>query len=118
MPYSCSPRGSKIEMARAQTPGSCWKECLELIIRCNQHDFVGLAGALVSCGCFSVGAWLGHLLRRLLGVLLIGWGEVVDGVLHHVSWVYGFLQTTGDALHRRHVLCRGRDRSVLMPRQL
>lgn len=72
---------------------------LELVIRCNQHDFVGLAGALVDRGCFPVGAGVGHVLCGLLGVLLIGRGEVVDGVLYHVSWVYGFFQAAGDALH-------------------
>lgn len=78
---------------------------LELIIRCNQHDFVRLARALAASGHFSIGAGLGHLLRGLLRVLLIGWGEVVDGILHHVSRVYGFLQAAGDALHWGDVFC-------------
>lgn len=85
------------------------EKSLELIIRGNQHDFIRLAGALVACVRFSVHAGLDHLLRGLHGVLLIGRGEVVDGVLYHVSWVYGLLQTAGDALHRRDVLCTNKD---------
>lgn len=77
---------------------------LEFIIRGYQHDFVRLAGALVARGHFPIGAGLDHLLCGLLGVLLVGWRKVVDGILNHVSWVYGLLQTTRDALHRRDVL--------------
>lgn len=82
------------------------EKCLVLIIRCNQHDFVRLAGALAACGHFSICGGQGHLLCGLLGVLLIGWREVVDGILHHVSRVYRFLQTTGNALHWWENFCR------------
>ena len=85
------------------------EKSLELIIRGNQHDFIRLAGALVACVRFSVHAGLDYFLRGLHGVLLIGRGEVVDGVLYHVSWVYGLLQTAGDALHRRDGLCTNKD---------
>lgn len=57
----------------------------------------------------AVGA--GHRGRRsllqcgLLGVLLISRGEVVDGVLDHVTWIHGLLQATGDALHRGAAAC-------------
>lgn len=78
---------------------------LEFIIRGNQHDFVRLAGAPVACGHFSICAGLDHLLCGLLGVLLVSRGEVVDGILHHVSWVYGLLQTTGNALHLWNGFC-------------
>lgn len=42
----------------------------------------------------------------LLGVLLISWREVMDGVLHHVPWVHRLLQTAGDALHWCAAACR------------
>lgn len=48
------------------------------------------------------------LQRGLLGVLLIGWGEVMDGVLDHVPWIHGLLQAAGDALHRGAATCRQR----------
>lgn len=95
--------------ARGGKGSNTWillEKCLELIIRCNQHDFVRLAGALDACGRFSIRAGQGHLLCGLLGVLLVGWREVVYGVLHHVSRIYCLLQTAGDALHRREVFCR------------
>lgn len=104
--------GSEARMSRIQTP------CLELIIRSNQHDFIRLVRILVSCGQLSILTGLDHFLRGLLGVLLVGWGEVVNGILHHVSWVYGFLQTTGDAVHRREVLCRNHTERRLIIRQV
>lgn len=39
------------------------------------------------------------LQRRLLGVLLVGWGEVVDRILDNVVGVHGLLEAAGDALH-------------------
>ena len=81
------------------------EKCLKFIIGGNQHDFVRLAGALVARGHSSVRAGLDHFLCGLLGVLLVGWGEVVDGILYHVSRVYGLLQAAGDALHWGDVLC-------------
>ena len=35
----------------------------------------------------------------LLSVLLIGWGEVMDGVLDHVTRIHRLPQAAGDALH-------------------
>lgn len=102
------PQGVRDRGGKDTNTWNLLEKCLELVIRGNQHDFVRLAGALVARGRFSVRAGLDHLLCGLLGVLLVGWGEVVDGVLYHVSRVYGLLQTTGDALHRRDVLCRSR----------
>lgn len=32
------------------------------------------------------------LQHGLLGVLLIGWRKVMDGILDHVSWIHGLLQ--------------------------
>lgn len=58
-------------------------------------------GGFVARGRLPVGAGLNHLLRGLLGVLLVGRGEVVDGILHHVPGIYGLLQTAGNALHGR-----------------
>lgn len=77
-------------------------DSLEFIIRDNQQDFVRFLGALAAatCACLAVVlAGLYHLLGGLLGVLLVGWGEVVDGILDHVPRVHRLLQTTGDALH-------------------
>lgn len=82
------------------------EKCLEFIIRSNQHYFVRLAEALVACGHFSIRAGLDHLLSGLLGVLLVSWGEVVDGILHHVAWVHGLLKTTGNAMHLWNYFCR------------
>ena len=41
----------------------------------------------------------------LLRVLLVGRGEVVDGVLDHVPRVHGLLQAAGDALHGGRAAC-------------
>lgn len=35
----------------------------------------------------------------LLGILLVGRGEVMDSILDHVSRVHRLLQAAGDALH-------------------
>lgn len=40
------------------------------------------------------------LQRGLLGVLLVGRGEIMDGVLDHIPGIHGFLEAAGDALHR------------------
>lgn len=92
-------------VAGNQTTWILLEKCLELIIRGDQHDFVGFLGALAACAHLSVLAGLDYLLCGLLGVLLVSWGEVVNGILHHVSRVYGLLQTAGDALHGGAVLC-------------
>lgn len=49
------------------------------------------------------------LQRRLLGVLLVGWGEVVDRVLDDVVRVHGLLEAAGDALHGSATTCWGQD---------
>lgn len=46
-----------------------------------------------------------RLQSRLLGVLLVGRGEVVDGVLHNVMWAHGLLEAAGDALHGGTAAC-------------
>lgn len=78
---------------------------LQLVVRGDQHDFIQFARALAARGHFAVHAGRHHLLRGLLRVLLVGRREVVDGVLHHVARVYGFLQTAGDAVHVGEVRC-------------
>ena len=45
------------------------------------------------------------LQRRLLGVLLVGRREVVDGILDHVARVHGLLQAAGDAFHGGTAAC-------------
>lgn len=39
-----------------------------------------------------------RLLHGLLRVLLVGWGEIVDGVLNDVLRTHCFLQPAGNAL--------------------
>lgn len=73
---------------------------LEFIIGAEQERLL-----CVSMGTDSaVGAGRrrrGPLLQSgLLGVLLIGWGKVVDGILDHVTWIHGLLQAAGNAFHR------------------
>lgn len=78
---------------------------LELVVGGDQHDFVGLLGAFAAAGPgFAILTGLDHLLGGLLGVLLVGWGEVVDGVLHYVPRIDGLLQATGDAVHGGHII--------------
>lgn len=108
------PRGGRRSWRRGDEHlDPAGNKCLELVIGGDQHDLVRLAGALVACGEFPVGAGLHHLLCGLLGVLLVGRGEVVDGILHHVPRVDGLLQTAGDALHRGEVLCRRTQRFMV-----
>ncbi len=71
----------------------------ELVIRAEQQGlFVVAAGAEVAVAAGE--GWAPTSLQcGLLGVLLISWGEVMDGILDHVSWIHGLLQAAGDALH-------------------
>lgn len=64
----------------------------ELVIRTEQQGlFIVPSGAevAVASGQRRPPA---SLQCGLLGVLLIGWREVMDGVLDHVSWIHGLLQ--------------------------
>lgn len=72
---------------------------LKLIIRAKQQGFLIVPGvhAAVITGYGRCGDSL--LQGGLLGVLLVGWGEIVDGILNHVSRIHGLLQAAGDALH-------------------
>lgn len=64
---------------------------LKLIIGAEQEGFLIVPrayGAVIAGdrrGCDSL------LKRGLLGVLLVSWGEIVDGILNHVSGVHGLL---------------------------
>lgn len=85
---------------------------LELVVGAEQESFLCVATGTDG----TVGAGDGRrralLQRGLLGVLLVGWGEVVDGVLDHVPRVHGLLQAAGDALHRGTAACRRRTREL------
>lgn len=78
---------------------------LEFIVRAEQEGLLCVPAGTNS----AVGAGRRRrcplLQRGLLGVLLIGWGEVVDGVLDHVARTHGLLQAAGDALHRGAATC-------------
>lgn len=64
----------------------------ELIIRTEQQGlFIVPPGAEVAVAP-GQGRPPASLQCGLLGVLLIGWREVMDGVLDHVSWIHGLLQ--------------------------
>lgn len=71
----------------------------ELIVRAEQQGLF----VVTTCAEVTVAAREGWpptpLQCGLLGVLLISWGEVMDGVLDHVSWIHGLLQAAGYALH-------------------
>ena len=54
-------------------------------------------GTRASCHA-GVGAGAWGLMCGLLGVVLVGRGEVVHGVLHDVLWAHGLLEATGDAV--------------------
>lgn len=45
---------------------------------------------------------------RLLGVLLVGWREVVDRILDNVMGIHGLLEAAGDALHGSTATCLGK----------
>lgn len=64
---------------------------LKLIIGAKQQGFLIVPGAhaAVIAGYGRCGDPL--LQGGLLGVLLVGWGEIVDGILNHVSRVHGLL---------------------------
>ncbi|KAG7226528.1 hypothetical protein INR49_003850 [Caranx melampygus] len=78
----------------------------KFIIRAEEEGLLGVAAG--ADGTVGAGdGWRCTLLQcGLLGVLLVGWGEVVDGVLDHVARVHGLLQAAGDALHRGTAACR------------
>lgn len=71
----------------------------ELVVRAEQQGFfVVAAGAEVTVAARE-GRPPAPLERGLLGVLLISRGEVMDGILDHVSRIHRLLQAAGDALH-------------------
>lgn len=77
----------------------------ELVIRAEQQGlFVVPSGAEVAVAP-GQGRPPAPLQCGLLGVLLIGWREVMDGILDHVSWIHGLLQAAGDALHGCAATC-------------
>lgn len=83
---------------------------LELIIRVDQGDFVRLLRVLADGrALLAVLVRLHHLLRGLLRVLLVGWREVVDGVLHHVSRIDGLFQSAGDAVHGGDIIYKEKE---------
>lgn len=78
----------------------------EFIIRAEEEGLLSVSpGAEVTVAA-GEGGHPATLQGGLLGVLLVGRGEVVDGVLDHVSRVHGLLQAAGDALHRSTATCR------------
>lgn len=76
------------------------RSALELIIRTKQERLLGVAAAVDHTVHAGHRRWRPLLQSGLLGVLLVGRGEIVDGILDHVSRVHGLLQAAGDALHR------------------
>lgn len=89
---------------------------LKLIIGAEQEGFLIVPRAY---GAMITGDRRGShslLQRRLLGVLLVSWGEIVDSILNHVSRVHGLLQAAGDALHGGTVTLRGRGTFVTWKR--
>lgn len=83
---------------------------LELVIRAEQKSLL-----IVTCTAKAVGPGKAvcaatpggaRLQRGLLCVLLVGRGEVVDGVLHDVMRVHGLFEAAGDALHGGTAACR------------
>lgn len=72
---------------------------LELIVRAKQERLLRVAAAADHTVHAAHGRWRPLLQRGLLGVLLVGRGEVVDGVLDHVTRVHGLFQAAGDTLH-------------------
>lgn len=85
---------------------------LEFIVGAEQERLLRVAAA--SDGAVRAGDGRRHPLLQggLLGVLLVGRGEVVDGVLDHVTRAHGLLQTAGDALHGGAAACGGRKRAA------
>lgn len=79
---------------------------LEFVVRAQQECLFCVAAAADGAVGAGDGRWYPLLQRGLLGVLLVGRGEVVDGVLDHVARVHGLLQTAGDALHGCTAACR------------
>lgn len=73
---------------------------LELVVRAQQERLLRVAAAADHAVHAGHGRRRPLLQRGLLRVLLVGRGEVVDGVLDHVTRVHGLLQAAGDALHR------------------
>lgn len=72
---------------------------LELIVRAKQERLLCVAAAADHTVHAAHRRWRPLLQRGLLDVLLVGWGEVVDGILDHVTRVHGLLQAAGDTLH-------------------
>lgn len=79
--------------------------CSELVIRTQQQGlFIVPPGAEVAVAA-GQGRAPASLQRGLLGVLLIGGREVMDGILDHVSWIHGLLQAARDAFHGSTATC-------------
>ena len=96
--HKCLPGvAKKSEQTNKDTAGQA-DGSLELVVGGDQHDFVRLSGAL-AVACLAILAGLHHLLCGLLGILLVGWGEVVDGILYYISRVHRLLEAARDALH-------------------
>lgn len=72
---------------------------LEFVVGAEQEGLLGVAAGADDTEGAADGRRGPLLQHGLLGVLLVGWGEVVDGVLDHVARVHGLLQAAGDALH-------------------
>lgn len=73
---------------------------LKLIVRAEQQGFfIVPTGAEVTVAA-GQGRTAAPLQCGLLSVLLICWGEIMNGILHHIAWIHGLLQAAGDAFHR------------------
>ena len=81
-------------------------QCSELVVGAQQQGLLIVGPGADIAMATREGRPPRLLQRGLLGVLLVGRGEVVDGVLHHVPWVHGLLQTAGDTLHGGAAACR------------
>lgn len=78
---------------------------LEFIVRAQQEGFLRVPVAVDAGDGARDGRRRALLQRGLLGVLLVGRREVVNGVLDHVARVHRLLQAAGDALHRGAAAC-------------
>lgn len=70
---------------------SCCTNVSELIVWTEQESFLGVAVGADGAVAAGDGRRRPLLQRGLLGVLLVGRGEVVDGILDHVPGAHGLL---------------------------